>query len=312
MKVKLKFILSLIFFGNFWVNAQKALPIQVESILTKMTLPSSAEESFSRCTKETDPSNGNVSVKDAGQAVNDLQQKISDYMTQLGSASMNNSYSSSGTSMPSADQIAQMQQNAMQNMNPQQTMKMAQQSQHPTTKPQKIDITLMKELGNAQVIGGKINPLINNLSAKVSQLSGDFKRKKDTIKMAGNCPEFKAQGDIALPKCGCVREQYFIYYTQRVTVANEYLQKLYSLLQQYLPDIKNSIAVIDKTENDIKYGDALSMPAYKQQAIMLQQQGLSSITSVLAIIGNATKDTGSEYANLASFKNGYLPEPCQK
>lgn len=290
--------------AEIFIYAQKALAIPVNALLEKVHSPASSQESFQLCTKETDPDNGLISVKDAGDEVNKLQQTVTNDMTQLGSASMNNSYSSTATSMPSAAQMEE-----MKNMTPEQAMKMA--KQHPTNTIQTNNISLIKEFGKAEDAGMKINLLISELNSKVLQLDGELQQEYKKVKLTGKCEEFKVQGaDIALPKCDCIKTKYSTFYNQRVVAADQYIQKLNTLIQKYLPDIKNDLAVIDKAESDSQYGDALTIPAYKQRAVSLQQQALISMSSILGIVSNVIKDTAKEYADLTNINNGHLPEPC--
>ena len=93
---------------------KRPCPSKVNSLLAKVYAPTDSKESFQMCTKDTDATSRIISVKDAGRVINDLQQTISNYMTQLGTSSMNSSYSNTATSMPSPEQMKQMQQNAMQ------------------------------------------------------------------------------------------------------------------------------------------------------------------------------------------------------
>jgi len=314
MKTKLILITTLFFCTEASVNAQKALSIQVNSLLAKVYAPTDSKESFQMCTKDTDATSRIISVKDAGRVINDLQQTISNYMTQLGTSSMNSSYSNTATSMPSPEQMKQMQQNAMQmqSMSPDQAMKMTKQMPHNNTATPTSNPALMQEIGKAQEAGGKINVIMTDLSTKVSQLGGEFDQQEDKIKMSGSCDEIKVKGaDLALPKCSCVKSRNLDFRQKRVAVADSYLQKLNAILQKYLPDIKNKIAIIDKAESDANYGDSFSMTVLKQQAVSLQQQALGATLPILGIVSQAIEKTGSEYADLVNIKNDHLPEPYQ-
>ncbi|OQY95827.1 MAG: hypothetical protein B6D37_05045 [Sphingobacteriales bacterium UTBCD1] len=305
MKIKIILAIISLLYAEISIHAQKALPITLNALLARVHSPVSSQESFQLCTKETDTASGLISVKDAGAEVNGLQQTVANDMTQLSTATMSSSYSSTSTSMPTAEQMEQ-----MKNMTPDQAMKMA--KQQPNNASQTNNKSLMQEFGKAEDAGMKINLLINELSTKVSQLSGELQQELSKVKLTGSCEEYKVQGaDIALPKCSCVKNKYFTFHTQRVAAADQYLQKLNALFQKYFPDIKNDLAVIDKAESDSQYGDALTIPVYKQRAVTLQQQALGSMAPILGMVSNAIKDTAKEYADVTNITNGHLPEPCQ-
>src|SRR5574338_479107 len=126
MKIKIILAIISLLYAEISIHAQKALPITVNALLAKVHPPVSSQESFQLCTKETDTVSRLISVKDAGAEVNGLQQTVANDMTQLGTAPMSSSYSSTSTSMPTAEQ--------MKNMTPDKAMKMA--KQHPNNASQ--------------------------------------------------------------------------------------------------------------------------------------------------------------------------------
>lgn len=292
--------------------SQKALPIQVNSLMAKIPELENCGASFKMCTIDSN-SDGVVSVKDAGPVINAIQEQLMKNMTDLANTSMSGSYTS--TSAPSQDQINQAMQNAtqMQSMSREQMMQMAQSKQSRTAPPSTNNAALMKEFGQAQNAAAQLSILQGELATKASQLGGQYQQKLHTVPTATvTCQDYKVQGaDLALPKCDCVKAIYLAYYQKRVTIEDEYLQKLKELLQNYLPKFKEQIAIIDKVENDLNYGDAISIPAFKRQVVGVQQQAFGSLTPVLGIIGNAIKDSGSEYTGIVNTNNGHLPTPCQ-
>ncbi|MDE3184735.1 MAG: hypothetical protein KGM16_15055 [Bacteroidota bacterium] len=315
MKTKL-ILVAIIFFGTkATIKAQRALPLPINSLFSKIPpIPNDCGTSFQLCTKDTDATNGIISVKDAGKVINDLQQITENDVQQLATSSMTSSYSNPTASIPSQDQMSNMMQNSsqMQNMSPQEAMKMAQQMQNQNRSPTAINTDLMQEIGKGQDAAAKLNVVLNELNTKGSQLTGTYQQKMDNIKMTGSCEEFKVEGaDLMLPKCGCVKSINMDFHQKRVAVSNEYLQNLEALLQRYLPKIKGEIAIVDKVEQDLNYGDALSLPALKSQAVTLQQEVFGSVMPILGLVGDKVKETGSEYADLTNIKNGHLPEACQ-
>jgi len=305
MRTKI-FILSACFlFSSYELIAQKALPTQVNSLVSKIPFPENCVTSYHNCTIEMDQSNGEVSIKDAGETINSIQSELEKDMKDLTNGAMSNTTSPTLPAVPSADQIEQMKQQAMQmhNMTPEQAMKMSSnRTIQPMDSPEK-----MKELGNGQNAMMQINLLINELSTKVSSLGGEYKMKLDKVQESPPCPDVKVgAGDAAVPTCACEKERNLEYYNKRVAVRNDYLKQLTMLLQSYVPKIKAQIAIIDDAESDIKYGDGISNPTFKNQAVLLQQQAFGSVPPLIGIVSNALKDSGVEYANIVNTNNGTL------
>ena len=317
MKAQSFYLITILFLGTTVLQAQKALPIEVNGLLAKVPMPHNSKANFHMCTLVTDNSNGMVSVKDAGTAVNDLEATMQKDMTDLANSSMSGStYSTSTPSMPSAEQIAQMQQQAqqMQGMTPEQAQQMAQHMQHTQSQSSShaANPALMQELGKAQEAMGQVHMMFNELSSKASQLEGDYQQKIDQVKQTGNCPEFKVpHADLALPHCDCVKNRALDYYQRRVAIKDEYLQKVNELLENYIPKIRAQIAIVDKAEQDLNYGDAITIPAFKTQVVGVQQQAIAAIIPLLGISSSAIKDSGTLYTGVENTNNGHLPEPCQ-
>lgn len=312
MKIKILFAVVIFLSITSASYSQKALPIQVNTLLAKIPEPENCAASFKMCTIDSN-SEGLVSVKDAGPLINGIQDQLTKNMTDLASTSMNSSYTNA--SVPSQDQMNQAMQNAsqMQGMNRDQLMQMAQNKQNHTAPPSNNNADLMKEFGQAQNAAAQLSILQGELATKVSQLGGEYQRKKQEVPAVKvTCQDYKVQGgDIALPKCDCVKALYLAYYQKRVAIEDEYLQKLNGLLQAYLPKFKDQISIIDKVENDLDYGDAISIPAFKRQVVGVQQQALGALLPFLGIVSNAIKDSGSEYTGVVNINNGHLPTPCQ-
>lgn len=310
--MKIKFILGIIFLSEAFTSfAQKALPIRVDSLLTQIPAVKSSATSFQMCTLDSN-TDGLVSVKDAGVIINGIQNELMKYSVDLSKSTMSSSYTN--TSVPSQDQINQSVQNAMQmqSMSREQMMQMAQSKQNGNV-PQPINSNLMKEFGQAQNAASQLSILQTELSTKASELGGQYQGKIEaTPTVVVNCKDYKVQGaDLALPQCSCVKALYSDYYQKRITIEDEYLKKLDALLGDYLPKFKEQITIIDKVENDLSYGDAITMPVIKRQVVGAQQQALSSLIPLLGIVGHAIKDSGSEYTGIVNTNKNHLPVPCE-
>ncbi|HSN07870.1 MAG TPA: hypothetical protein VLS85_02475 [Hanamia sp.] len=311
--MKIKSLLTILIFCTTISFAQKALPIQVGSLLAKIPELESCAASFKLATIDSNEE-GILSVKDAGPIVNGIQDQMTKDMTDLASSSMSSS-SYTNTSMPSQDQINQALQNAskMQGMSREQMMQMAQHRQTQSPPPGNNSAASFKEFGKAQDAAGKLSVLQGQLATEASQLGGEYRRKLHAIStVTVTCQEYKVQGaDLALPKCGCVKALYMAYYQKRVTMEDEYLQKLNQIVHKYLPVFKEQIAIIDKVEGGLKYGDAVSLPVIKTHLVGVQQQAIGSLTTILGVVSNAIKDSATEFADLSNINNGHLPTPCQ-
>ncbi len=97
----------------------------------------------------------------------------------------------------------------------------------------------------------------------------------------------------------------------KVAIEDEYLQKVNKLLQTYIPKFRAQITIVDQAEQDLKYGDAISIPAFKTQVVGVQQQAIGAIIPILGIASNTIKDSGTVYTDIVNINNGHLPEPCQ-
>lgn len=312
--MKIKTVLTtLIFFPTMACYAQKALPIEVNALLAKIPELESCAASFKLATIDSNEEDI-LSVKDAGPIVNGIQDQMTKDMSDLANSSMS-SGSYTNTSMPSQDQINQALQNAskMQGMSRDQMMQMAQHRQTQSPPAANNSAASFKEFGKAQDAAGKLSVLQGQLATEASQLGGEYQRKLQAIPtVTVTCEEYKVQGaDLALPKCGCIKALYMAYYQKRVTVEDEYVQKLNQIVHKYLPQFKEQIAIIDKVEDDLKCGDAVSLPVIKTHLVGVQQQAIGSLTTILGMVSNAIKDSATEYADLSNINNGHLPTPCQ-
>lgn len=283
------------------VRAQKAYPVEVNSLLSRIPIPESSAACFTTCTKTTDSSNGVIGVRDNGPAFKALQ----DEFMKIAQAPMtaDGSTAPSMTTPPTPEQIEQMKQQAlqraaqMQNMSPQQ---IAQMQQGAAASQPRDNVELMKLIGQAQTACGQISRLNSELSEKVARLD---KSPIDKVKMGPNCPEVQ-QGGYAGPTCGCMIAHATDYATGRVTARDEYLKQVRSLLLEYQGKIRPLVATVDDAITRAKYGDAIVNPAFKQQVVSIQRQALGSVSVVMAIAGGNWEDAGKQYAELVNAKSG--------
>lgn len=320
--ISIIFLVAVLFTITPTIQAQKALPLEINGLLAKVPSLQGSEENFHTCTTVTDPTNNTVGVKDAGAAITNLETTLQNDMQQLAmGSSASGSYGGSNPEMPSASQIAQMQQQArqMQGMSPEQAQQMAmkmsqqmaqnvpQQSAPPTSQ-----VDLMEELGTAQTASSKISVTLGEFTTKATQLESEYNQKIGEIQLNDDCQSYKVQGaDMALPKCDCVKSRYLDFYQSRVKLEDEFLQRLNAIIQTCLSDIKGQIAIIDKAEKDLKYGEAVGIPAFRAQVVTVQQTTLSYILPLVGMVEKVIKESGTVYSDVYNTNNGFLPEPCQ-
>jgi hypothetical protein len=309
--MKKLFCIALIFSIQISLYAQRALPVQVSSYISKIPALENCAASFKTCTIDSN-NNGLVSVKDAGPTINGIQDDMNKYMQEAMNSSITNS--KNNTSMPSQDQMAQMMQNAsqMKSMSPDQIKQMSQGNQHQSA-PSANTASLMKEVGTGQNAASQLSLLTNEFSTKAIKLAAEHEQKMKAIgDLKNSCPDYKVKGaDLALPKCDCIKQVYSNYYQKRITVEDEYLQKVNELIQSYLPKVKAQMAAVDKVESDTNYGDAIPVPALKNQLSGIQRQALSSLTPILGMVGQRLVESAKEYANVVNTNNGHASTPCQ-
>src|SRR5215472_8484381 len=94
------------------VHAQKAYPVVLLGLAGKIAVPGTTAGCYAGCTTATDPSNGAVSIVNT----DPTYKEINDILDKFNKAAVDQARSQmpSQTQAPSADQIQQMQQDAMQ------------------------------------------------------------------------------------------------------------------------------------------------------------------------------------------------------
>ena len=294
--------LLLALFATATSYGQKAWHGDIMSLIAKVPVPASSADCYGSATKETDASNGLISVKDNGVQFNNLQAQLMD----IASGGMAGANQNAAPAVPTADQIEQMKAQAMQraaaaqSTSPQQYAQQ-QQGQNAGGAPSKSEVKLMKEIGQAQTAAGEISRLCGEIGQKKAKITKDA---VVAVKMK-ICPDVR-QGSYVGPTCECTMKNDIDYYTARVAAMNEYIIQITTLMQEYTGKIKAQVSIVDEMEVKAKYGDAVSNPAFKQMAVNIQRQSLAGVTSLLALSGDAWNDGAAEYANLANAKSGAM------
>lgn len=280
-------------------QAQRAWPGSITGLLSRVPIPGASSSCYSACTKTTDPSNGLISIKDNGPGFTGLQDKLEEIAREaMAGASASGMAAPAGP--PSADQIEQMKQQAMQRAAADQSMtpqQMAQQ-QHYGSAPASGDIAVMKLIGSAQTAASQITVLVNELSMKMNKLTKD---KIEAVKQEPACP---GQGPAGAATCECLIAHAVDYYTRRLAGWDDRIRQVTALLEEYMPKFKTQTAIIDDMEAKAKYGDALTNPSFRQMVVSIQHQALNSLTCTLGISGGVWGDAASEYANLVNARSG--------
>ncbi len=295
MKIIHSLILFVLLTGIGTVQAQKAFQIDVTSMLAKIPLPGSCAASYSNCVVETG-ADGRVNVKDIGGPIADLQKQMIQMMKDR-----ENNMMAANASMPSADQITKMQQQAqqMQSMTPEQAMQNAKNNASKQSNTADM-ATIGRKVGQGQNAMIELTKILNEFSAKVLVIQSATKDSVDKVK-SGHCPEVR-QGSYVGPTCACTQGITAAYYTQRIAKRDEGASSMATLVQTYMPRIKAQVSIVDDIESSLKYGDAVSNPAYKQMLVSMQQQAMGAIPQVTGVISTITTDGGTEYANLQNTK----------
>ena len=280
------------------VYGQKAYPVALVSLYSKVPPLTDSKACYSGSRTETDPNSGLISIKDNGPQLAALQEEL---MKISGAPQM--TAAPTGGTPPSAEQIQQMQQQAMQRAMAAQAASQSgtstQQRGTASGAPSSADVAVMKQIGQAQTSAGRINQLSSELGQKISALRNGATQ----VKAGPNCPEVQ-QGGYAGPTCSCQVEHATTYAKARVAAQNAYMAQVQAILTDYLGKFKAEAAVIDNMEEAAKYGDAVSNPAYRSMCASIQRQALAGYTSMLSYVSGIWGDGAKEYAGELNAESG--------
>jgi hypothetical protein len=295
MKIIYSLIFSFLVTGTGMLQAQKAFQVQVTTMLSQIPMPNGCAASYGNCIVDTDP-DGKVAVKDIKGPIADLEKE----MMQMGKDRANNMMAANA-SMPSADQMAKMQQQAqqMQGMTPEQAMQQAKNNASGQTSAAD-NATIGKKIGQGQMAMAELHKILDEFESKARYIAGSAKDSVDKVKI-GHCPEVR-QGSYVGPTCDCMKGINSSYYSQRVGKRDEVAGSMATLIQSYMPRIKAQVSIVDDIVSSLKYGDAVSNPTYKQLLVSLQQQAMGAVPPIAAIVRTITLEGGTEYGNLQNVK----------
>jgi type II secretory pathway pseudopilin PulG len=294
------------FFSISFCFGQKPATVQVNSLINRIPALEASNVCYEASTRETDPSNGSVSIKDNGHQFNELNEELNHMMNNDMNAMKNQSYTAANQAASAQDaqqaqaQAMQQQQQAAQmaNMTPEQIQQMVKNSNH-TQAPQKTDVNLMKRIGQAQSALANLQQVLMEFDMKFAKISYT---DKTTLKLPPNCPEVQ-QGGYAGPTCSCERERAITSANTYVVAVNSDLEKMKEMIAQYKQRIADQVAVIDKLEIDYKYGDAVTDPSAKQMMWSMQKQALNGFVDMLAKVSSGWSDGAKAYARVMTAKN---------
>jgi hypothetical protein len=292
-KILLKSIwFVLVFIGSNNCFGQKPAAIQINSLISRIPIPTASQSCFEGSTTIKDP-DGTYQIKDNGPVFNALTNEVESFGKTDMDAMKNGDMTAQTSAPPAAptpEQIAQMQDEAM---------KRAQLAQQNGADPSRaaqssnsykppVNVALMQELGKAQSAVGQINQLTMEMSSKMGEI-----RMQD-VPGEPNCPEVR-QGSYVGPTCACERQRNITHYEKMVAARNTYLQKVDDLLHKYILLIQNQVAVIDKVEADAKYGQGITDPRTIQMLWSVQRMGLNGFNSVMGIASSSWSEGAKQY-----------------
>ena len=283
------------------IHAQKAAKISIVSLLASVPVPQKSEVCYAACTKNTDASNGAVSIKDTGPGFSSLQDDLMKIL--------NNGVAmpTQTRTAPTPEQVEQMKQQAM--AQAQQRMAQAQAMQQGGQPPAPGSVTaarpaddpvLMRQIGQALSTVAQANALVRELNEKMTKID---RSGVDNVKSGPNCPEVQ-QGGYAGPTCACLKAKAVKYYNERTDQEDKIVYSAGSLLQDYIGKLKPLLVSIDDVIVKADYGDAVVNPAFKQQVSSLQRQALGSVVSVLAMCDGTWKDAAVIYCGTVNANSG--------
>lgn len=305
-RMKILFFTTLLLSAAAGADCQKAYPIEINSLLSKIPIPHNSAGCYQTSTKTTDPSNGSVNIRDNGPAFQALQDQFDKITKAAMGDAIGTSMSSMSTTPPTPEQIEQMKQqalakaNQMQSMNAQQMAQMHNNPGAAASRSSQEEIQLMKLIGEAQTACGKLSQLTSELSMKVNALD---RSAIENISIGPNCPEVR-QGSYVGPTCACQTEHATAYETKRVAARNALLDKISALLTEYMGKMRPYIATVDDAVAKAKYGDAISNPAFKQQVPNIQREALGAVVSLTALASGSWEDGAKQYAGLVNAQSG--------
>ncbi len=297
---KIAVIVSLLLVIASFVRAQKPARLQINSLLARVPIPKSSSACYGNSTTTTDAS-GVSSIKDNGPVFNALQSELTGLLSGGMTAMQSGAATPSAAQQPpTAEEIAQMQQDAMARAqalsqggaNPSAAMQ-AQASAN--RKPPTVNPAVMQGLGKASGAAMQIRTLVTELGQKVGAVN------TPAVHSEPNCPEVR-QGSYVGPTCACTYARSVNGEQKRVDAQDIGLQQKAALMSQYLNLIQDQVAIIDKLENDAKYGEGITDQTVLSMLWSAQHQGMSGLASFLSIASGVWSDGARVYLDLVNAK----------
>ena len=313
MKIIRRTLPLILFLTALAASGQQAYPVVISALCGNVPLPQHSSACYAAATRIVDSATGMVSIKDNGAAYNDLQAQLDKYVRSRMAAAD----PAARAAAPDAAQIQQMREQAMQraaamqNMTPQQIAAQQQQlagQQHPSAggPPSSTELAIIKQIGQAQQAAGDIGRLAVELGQKLAAVD---KSALDKVKW-DKCPEVR-QGSYVGPTCECQQKTELAYRKRRVAVEDTIVQQVREIVAVYQSKIVADETIVDNMEQNAKYGDAISNPAFRQVVVTVQQQAMNGLVVLLAAAGDGWKDAAEVYAAQVNAASG-ASVPCDR
>jgi hypothetical protein len=281
-----------------WARGQKPAQLKINSLMDQIPVPQSSSTCYAVCTISKDASNI-TTVKDNGPVFKHLQDELQSMMMGDMNAMNNPAVPKSAPAAPTAEQIAQMQADAMakaqqysqQGANPAAAMQaQAQANRKPPT-----NMALMQGLGKAGAANMQIQSLLRDMSKELSGLN------MRQVHAPPNCPEVR-QGSYVGPTCACEHDRGVTAETDDIAARDELIQKQKTILQKYKGLLQVQVGVVDDLEAGAKYGEGITDPTTLQLLWSAQRQAMTATVQILGICSGISTDGANQYVRLVNAK----------
>ncbi len=273
--------------------------LEINSLLSQVPIAQSSSACYSTCTTTIDAS-GISAIVDNGPVFKHLSDQLTSIMTAGMNAPGTGATATAAPAAPTAEQIAQMQQDAMAraqqySQNGGNAAAAMQAQANANRKPPTVPPAVMQGLGKASAASMQIHTLISELGRKLAAIA------PASVPSEPNCPEVQ-QGGYAGPTCACTYARTVTGEQKMVAAEDAALAQKSALLNQYKGLIGDQLAIIDKLESDAKYGEGITDATVLQLLWSSQRQGLSGLTSFLSMASGTWSDGANRYLYLVNAK----------
>jgi hypothetical protein len=299
MKInQILFAASLLIVG-YTAQAQTAWKGKLGTLMDRIPQSTTCEGGYGLCDHTTDDRKY-ITITGLGSGFTSLEKQ----MMEASGAPVPGSMPADGQA-PSPEQIEAMKQQALakmaaaQNMTPQQ----AAQMKKPTGSMPTIDSALGHQIGKAQNAAIEITKLVNEMSQKMNKIYKAW----DSVKLGPRCGEVMYKG-LETSTCGCLIARATKYETSRTASLNAYISAVAELAHRYKALIRQQLDIVDDIELNLKYGDAVNNPSYRQVLVMAQRQAMNGVTTIMSAFSGITRDGAEQQARLLNA--GLDPGGC--